>query len=322
MQTALSIDIGGTSTKLAIVNQEGKILSQLNLKTKDNNNEHDYFESLFKAISTLFSQQNGSLNIKGIGIGAPSCNPKNGTISRAANLPFLEEVEIVKILEERFNLPVFLVKDGNASAIGEGLFGAALDMNNYLVLTLGTGLGCGIVINNKIVAGSNGQAGELGHAVIKKNGRECGCGNKGCLETYVSATGIKRTLFKLLSFSVEENNFKDIPFNTVTPRMIYEAAQNGNLIALKAFQQTGQILGEKLAELVAIFEPEAIFLAGGLSGAGDLLFDPVTSSMEKNLLDFYKGKVKVLRSSLDTNEAALLGSASLVWQDQKIKEQC
>ncbi len=318
----MSIDIGGTSTKLAIVGQQGVILEKSTLMTSAFKDEHTYFNSLFESIYTLLSMHNGQYKVNGIGLGAPSCNPIEGTIDGAANLPFPQKVEIARVLETEFDLPVYLIKDGNASALGEGLFGAAQNMDNYMVITLGTGLGCGIVSNKKIVSGNNGQAGEIGHSVIKRNGRECGCGKNGCLETYVSATGIKRTLFKLLTFSVAENSFKNIPFNEVSPKMIYEAAKIGNPIALKAFEQTGQILGEKLSELVAIFEPEAIFLAGGLSEAGTFLFDPVIAHMEHSLLDIYKGKIQVLPSSLKTNEAALLGAASLVWQNQNIKETC
>ena len=319
MQVAIGIDIGGTSTKLAVIDRQGKVLGKKIFDTQQKFTEAEFFKALFDGILSLLEELGESYDPVGIGIGAPSCFPKEGTINQAANLPFSEKVEIVRILEGRFGLPVSLMKDGNAAALGEGLFGSAKGMENYIVLTLGTGLGCGVIINNKIVSGNNGQAGELGHAIIKENGRECGCGKKGCLETYVSATGIKRTLFQLLAATNLCSSFRDVPFNALTAKMIYKAAKNGDQLAVRAFEYTGQILGTKLSELVTLFEPEAIFLAGGLAQSGELLFRPVIYHTEKNMLETYRGQVKILPSLLETNEAALLGSASLVWQYQKGK---
>ncbi len=320
MQVTISIDIGGTSTKFAIVDKMYRVIDENTLDTKSYSNELDYIKALFAKIEVLLNKCEGYWDVMGIGIGAPSCQPQKGTINGAANLPFSGKVEIVKLLEERFNLPVFLIKDGNAAALGEGSLGAAKGMDSYIVLTLGTGLGCGIVVNQKVVSGSNGQAGEWGHSTFEENGRNCNCGRKGCLETYISATGIKRTLFQLLADSNLDSPLRGIPFNDLTSKDIFEAAQKGDALAIQAFEYTGKILGQKLGELTALFEPEAIVLAGGLAEAGALLLKPVISAMKNNMLDVYK--IKVLSSSLKTNEAALLGAASLVWQNLKLKALC
>lgn len=315
VRIAIGIDIGGTSTKIAIVNGEGQIIARKSLPMKNFDNEWTYFQALFKAIHSLLAYHSDE-DVIGIGVGSPSCIPQKGIIKGAANLPFSHEVEISKILETEFDLPTFLVKDGNAAALGEGQFGAAKNMTNFIVLTLGTGLGCGIVVNDNIISGNYGQAGEFGHSIVKENGRMCGCGRKGCLETYVSATGIKRTLFKLLASSNAISDLRNVTFNQLTAKMISEAAQKGDVIAQAAFKQTGEILGKQLADLVTLFEPQAFFLAGGLAEAGDLLFSPTIKQMEDSLLNFYKNSIKVLPSALKTNESALLGPASLVWKNQ------
>ncbi len=317
MNFAVGIDIGGTTTNLGAIDKNGQFHLKKTFKTNEQSSESMYFNTLIATIHEVIAKLRDQGKCLGIGVGAPSCNPKLGVIKKAVNLPFSDVVPIVKILNDEFQLPVTLVKDGNAAALGEGFFGGAKDMENYAVLTLGTGLGCGLVINGKVVAGSNGQAGELGHAVILKNGRKCNCGNKGCLETYVSATGIKRTLAEILSESNLESNLRSVPFENLNASNIYAAALNHDLIAKKSFEITGEILGRKLAELVTLFEPEAFFLAGGLAEAGEILFKPTIRSMENNLLHFYKKEIKVLPSFLKPNEAALLGSVSLLWQQQK-----
>ena len=315
---AIGIDIGGTSTKVAIVSNDGQIIERQYLPMNGFDNEWDYFQALFSIIRFLINKQSSD-KILGIGIGSPSCIPERGIIKGAANLPFSEEVEIVQILETEFNLPTYLIKDGNAAALGEGKFGAAKKMNNFIVLTLGTGLGCGIVANNQIIRGHFGQAGELGHATVKENGRNCACGRKGCLETYVSATGIKRTVFQLLADFDIKNELQDITYSQLTAKRISEAPVNGNFIAIEKFTYTAQFLGKKMANLVTLFEPEAFFLAGGLAEAGDLLFQPTMETMENSLMHFYKGKIKILPSALKINEAAILGPASLVWKNQHSK---
>lgn len=311
---AISIDIGGTSTKIAIVDREGQITARQEISMGGFDNEWDYFKVLFKIIRSLRVKY-GENRIIGIGIGSPSCIPEKGLIKGAANLPFSEEVKIVKILEAEFNLPTYLIKDGNAAALGEGQFGAAKHMVNFIVLTLGTGLGCGIIVNNRVVSGHFGQAGELGHSTIKEDGRICGCGRRGCLEAYVSATGIKRTTFKLLADFDNKSSLRDMTYNQMTAKAISEAALQGDVIAQKAFLRTAEYLGKQLANLVTLFEPEAFILAGGLAEAGQLLFDPTITAMEQRLMSFYKNKIKVLPSALNTNEAGILGPASLVWKN-------
>ncbi len=312
MKTALSIDIGGTSTKLAMVDSQYKIVENHRLNTKVCKNEADFFEVLFHAIMPLLQAYPET---QGIGIGAPSC--RADAIVGATNLPFSERVEIVKILETKYALSTFLIKDGSTAALGEGLFGLAKGMRNYIVLTLGTGLGCGIVLNNEIVRGSNGQAGELGHAVIKENGRVCKCGKKGCLETYVSATGIKRTVFQLMADMQLESSLRTISFAKLTSKAIFEAAKQGDALALAAFEYTAKILGRKIAELGMTFEPEGVILAGGLASAKDVLLRPTIAQMERDLLPAFRNQIKVVTSLLDTNEAALLGAASLVFNNIK-----
>lgn len=314
MDLAIGIDIGGTSTKIAAVNSDGQIIERQTLLMKGFNNEWDYFYALFATIRLLFNHLSNN-QIIGIGIGSPSCIPERGIIKGAANLPFSYEVEIIKILEAEFKLPTYLIKDGNAAALGEGKFGAAKNMTNFIVLTLGTGLGCGIITNNQIISGHFGQAGELGHSTIKEGGRICGCGRRGCLETYVSATGIKRTTFKLLADFDTKSPLRDITYNELTAKKISQEALRGDPIAQKAFIYTAECLGKELANLVTLFEPEAFFLAGGLAEAGDLLFEPTIATMENRLMGFYKGKIKILPSALKTNEAAILGPASMVWRN-------
>ena len=320
-QIALGIDIGGTTTKLAIISREGLLLERISLNTWQFNETDHFFNALYDAIAYLFGQFRSS-QVSGIGIGAPSCSPYKGTIHGAANLPFKEEVQIVKKLKNRFALPTFLMKDGNTAALGESLFGGARGMKSFIVLTLGTGLGCGMIIDNKVVEGKNGLVSEWGHSPLPNNDRACGCGNTGCLETYISATGIKRTLFQLISTSVKPSKFRDLPFNKIYAKDIYDAATNGDILAQQAFKITAKVLGKKLAELVTLIGPEAIFLSGGLAASGALLFKPTKMEMEKQLLPMYKNSTPILPSTLNTNEAALLGAASLVWQNNKINIPC
>ncbi len=322
MATVLSIDIGGTSTKLAAVDEAFNVLDTVSVSTQDFKNEDAFFAGLFQAIEEISGRLTKEHKFQGIGIGAPCGIPEEGVIYGAVNLPFPERVEIVKLVEERFLLPTLLTKDSYAATLGVQVQRGAEAMANYVVLTLGTGLGCGIVVNHQLVTGANGQAGEWGHTAIARSNRTCHCGKVGCLETYVSATGIKRTLFQLLADSNESSVFRDLTFNQVTAEEIYQAALMADPLALEAFSITGEVLGAKLAELVAIFEPEAIFLAGGLANAGEILIEKVAVAMEEQLLSIYKGKVKVLRSSSATNEAAIIGAASIVWNHLKSSSKC
>ncbi|MBI5914074.1 MAG: ROK family protein [Bacteroidetes bacterium] len=310
MQLALGIDIGGTSTKLALVDPSGNIVARAFFSTVERRDEDDFFHHLFETIEELL---NGGEEIKGIGAGAPSANERQGTIENAANLPFSPKVEFGKTLYQRFGIPVHLVKDSNASTLGEWHFGAAKGMENFMLLTLGTGLGCGIVADGRLLGGEFGHGGEAGHVCVQPGGRACGCGRQGCLETYVSATGLKRTVFEIMANSMFDSPLRSISFEAMTARNIFEAASSGDILAKKSFEQTGEVLGLALADMAAWFEPAAVILSGGLATAGDLLFQPTIESLERHALAFHKGKIKVLPSALGENDAALLGAAALVW---------
>lgn len=213
------------------------------------------------------------------------------------------------------NVPVKVTNDANAAALGERLFGGAKEMSDFMVITLGTGLGSGIVVNGDLLYGHDGFAGEVGHVIVRPGGRECGCGRKGCLETYVSATGLKRTVYKLLAKHLSASSLREVPFNNLTAKMIADAANQGDLIAMEAFSYTGKILGEALANVVSVTSPKAIFFFGGLAKAGELLFEPVREAMEENLLFLYKNKIRLMQSELG-DDAAVLGAAALIWNDQ------
>jgi len=313
VEFAIGIDIGGTTTKIALVDPAGRIAGRASFSTADRQSEGDFFRSLFFSIAGLLDRAGGEFHLAGIGAGAPSTNEREGIIENAANLPFSPKVEFVKILTEQYGLPVSLVKDSNASTLGELNYGAAKGMKNFILLTLGTGLGCGVVTDGRLLSGKDGHAGEAGHVCVSKQGRECGCGRRGCLETYVSATGLKRTVFELMSNSLADSGLRSVSYEKMTAKAIAQAALEGDGLAQQAFDLTGEILGQALADMAAWFDPEAIFLSGGLAAAGDLLFRPTAKSLEVHLLDFYKGKIKLLPSALGENDAALLGAASLVW---------
>lgn len=313
MHLGLGIDIGGTSTKLALVDRQGTITARASFSTLEQRNEDGFFSALFEAIEGLLLATGTAGQLSGIGAGAPSVNEMEGSIENPANLPFRGKVPFTALLRQHFDLPVFLVKDSNASTLGEMRYGAAKGMQDLILLTLGTGLGCGVVTNGRLLGGSMGHAGEAGHICVDKNGRQCGCGRRGCLETHVSATGLKRTVFELLSHTMASSMLRSLSYDAMTSKVIFEAAHSGDPIALQAFDHTGKVLGQALADMAAWFEPEAFILSGGLASAGDLLFKPTLQSLERHLLSFQKGKIKLLPSALGENDAALLGAASLVW---------
>lgn len=319
MELAIGIDIGGTNTKIALVDPAGHVVSRTQISTADQQDEHQFFRSLFFAIAGLLNKTSNEYHLAGIGAGAPSVNEQQGTIENAANLPFSARVPFVDVVKEQYGLPVFLVKDSNASTLGEMRYGAAKGMKNFMLLTLGTGLGCGIVADNNLLGGEYGHGGEAGHICVQPEGRECGCGRWGCLETYVSATGLKRTVFELMSTSMQHSRLRNLSYDAMTAKNIFDAANSGDALARKAFDFTGKILGRALADMAAWFEPEAFILSGGLAAAGDLLFGPTIENLEKHCLTFHKKKLKVLPSSLGENDAALLGAASLVWQAASVE---
>jgi glucokinase len=255
------------------------------------------------------------IELLGFGIGAPMGNINKGTIEYPANLPWKGIIPLADLFKRHTYLPVVVTNDGNAAAVGEMIYGGARNMKNFVVITLGTGLGSGFVIDGKLVYGHDGFAGELGHTAVRPepSNRECGCGKKGCLETYVSATGLKRTLLKVMADSIQPSELRKYSFEELDAELIHEAAKRGDHIAKRAFERTGRILGFKLADVVAHTNPEAIFLFGGLALAKELIFEPAKEYMEENLLHIYKGKVKLLPSELSTQNAAVLGASSLIW---------
>ena len=262
----------------------------------------------------LIEEVGGKDKIRGIGVGAPNGNYFNGSIEFAPNLPWKGKIPLAQMIQERIGIPVALTNDANAAAIGEMTYGAARGMKDFIVITLGTGVGSGIVVGGQLVYGHDGFAGELGHMIVRRNGRMCGCGRQGCLETYTSATGVARTAREYLSIRSDESLLRSIDVDAITSKDVYDAAMQGDALALEIFEATGAILGESFADFVTFSSPEAIILFGGLTKSGDLLMNPIKHHMEKNLLPIYKGKTKLLFSQLKESDAAVLGASALGWE--------
>jgi len=311
----IGIDIGGTNTIFGIVDKSGRILIEDSIRTSDHEEAEGFLKSLASKINHTLSEISEPIELKGIGIGAPNGNYYKGTIEFAPNLKWKGIIELVKMMKQYFPVPVFLTNDANAAAIGEMIYGGAKGMKDFFIVTLGTGVGSGFVINGNVVYGHDGFAGELGHTIVKENGRNCGCGRKGCLEAYASANGLKRTVCELIAKHSYSGMLKDKSCEDLSAKDIDTAARKGDTMALEAFEITGKILGESLANTIAITSPEAIFLFGGLANAGKLILNPTKKYMEDNLLNIYKNKVKLLKSSLLEENAAILGSSALVWNE-------
>jgi len=309
------MDIGGTNTRFGIVDREGKIYAEDSIHTDNYRDISSFIEHISGTIRKMLKNFEKEVSLRGIGIGAPNANYYSGSIEYAPNLNWKGVIPFADLLKKVFDIPVVLTNDANAAALGEMMYGGARSMRDFIVITLGTGLGSGIVVNGNVVYGHDGFAGELGHVTAVENGRLCGCGRKGCLETYVSATGIRRTVVELLARMNEESNLRKIPFEELSSKKISGAAEKGDRIALKAFEITGKILGKNLADTVALFSPESIFLLGGLASAGDLIFKPTSEYMEKNLFKVFRNKVKILPSGLTGANAAVLGAAGLIWKE-------
>lgn len=314
MEVTLGIDVGGTNTAFGFVDINGKCIAESSIPTKAQNSAADLFARLYPEIDKLFRGISDRCVLKGIGIGAPNANYYSGTVENPPNLKW-GVVNVVELLKQYFDVPTSITNDANASAIGEMLFGAAKDMKDFIVITLGTGLGSGVVVDGKLVYGSDGFAGEIGHTVYDPNGRQCGCGRKGCLETYASATGITRTVMELLANSNEDSALRNISYNDLDSKMIYSAALAGDKLATEAFEFTGKVLGLKLADAVAITSPEAIILFGGLALAGNLIIEPTKKSLEENLFHVFRNKVKILQSGLPEANSAVLGAGALIWNE-------
>ncbi|MDR0510828.1 MAG: ROK family protein [Rikenellaceae bacterium] len=307
------IDIGGTNTVVGLVDEHGEILAEGSISTRKYHDFDLYLQAIADLVVSFNETVSEPFTLAGIGVGAPNGNYYTGCIEFAPNLPWGGVLPMAAKLSALFPaIPVTLTNDANAAAIGEMIYGGARGMKNFAVVTLGTGLGSGIVVDGKLLYGHDGYAGELGHVIVTPDGRECGCGRCGCLETYASATGIKRTVYKLLADQVADSSLKNISFNELSAEMICTAAINGDPVAIEAFEHTGQQLGRALANLVAVTSPEAIFLFGGLAKAGKYIFEPTRRSMEANMLKFWQCKIKLLPSGIDDRNAAVLGAAALV----------
>jgi len=316
-EVAIGIDVGGTNTDFAIVDRDGNCLSRDSIRTDRHNEVVLFLDELAEKLRSQIHKLDKRFEVKGIGVGAPNGNYFKGTIEFAPNLKWKGTIHFADMLAKRMNLPTVLTNDANAAAIGEMIYGAAKGMKDFIVITLGTGLGSGIVVNGEILYGHDGFAGELGHTIVYPEGRLCGCGKKGCLETYASATGIVRTVVEMLQQSGEPSILRNIEKGKLNSKDIFLAAQKGDKIALDAFEFTGKILGMKLSDAVAFSSPEAIILFGGLALAGDLIFVSTKKYMEHYMLPIYRNKVKLLPSLLNNENAAVLGAAALVWKHLK-----
>ena len=313
---AIGIDVGGTNTVAGIVDKRGQIILSGSIKTGKHSQVENYLDELTGLINDLIEKTTTKDQIKGIGAGTPNGNYFTGSIEFAPNLPWKGVIPFAQMLEDRVGIPVALTNDANAAAIGEMTYGAARGMKDFIVITLGTGVGSGIVVNGQLVYGHDGFAGELGHVIVRRhNGRLCGCGRSGCLEAYSSATGMARTAREYLELKPEVNSrLRDIPAEDITSKDVFDAAMAGDEMAKDIFKVTGEMLGEAFADFVAFSSPEAIILFGGLARSGDLIMNPIRESMEKNMLPIYRDKIKLLFSELKESDAAVLGASALGWE--------
>jgi glucokinase len=312
---AIGIDIGGTGTKFGIVDRVGNVLFSSEISTRKHSDVNSFIDELYTELSKLIDNVGGIGRIKGIGVGAPNGNYYTGTIEYAPNLPWKGIIPLARMMEDKFKIPVVLTNDANAAAIGEMMYGAAQGMKDFIMITLGTGVGSGIVANGKLVYGHDGFAGELGHTTIIPNGRlHEGTGKRGSLESYASATGVRLTTLEILEKSTEPSSLRSLPSDQIDSKKVYEAAIAGDAIAKEIFESTGTILGAALANFVMFSSPEAIILFGGLTKAGDLILKPTRESMEANLIQIFQNKVKILVSHLKESDAAILGASALAWE--------
>ena len=315
----VGIDIGGTNTVFGIVDARGTIIATDSIKTGAYEQAENYVDEVCKKLLPLIVANGGVDKIKGIGVGAPNGNYYNGTIEFAPNLPWKGVIPLAAMFEERLGIPTALTNDANAAAIGEMTYGAARGMKDFIMITLGTGVGSGIVVNGQLVYGHDGFAGELGHVIVRReNGRQCGCGRKGCLETYCSATGVARTAREFLVARPEPSLLRDIPAEEIVSKDVFDAAVRGDKLAQDIFEYTGRILGEALADFIAFSSPEAIILFGGLAKSGDYIMKPIQKAIDDNILKIYAGKTKLLISELKDADAAVLGASALGWEVRDI----
>jgi glucokinase len=313
-EVVAGVDIGGTNTVFGLVDRDGNILAENRICTSSYPEIDDFVSILSNSIIRLKADIK-DIKLIGIGVGAPNANYHKGTIELAPNLAWKGIVPFSALLKEKINLPVTITNDANAAAMGEMIFGAAKKVKDFIILTLGTGLGSGIVVNGELVYGHTGFAGELGHTIVVPDGRDCGCGRQGCLETYASATGLVRTVQYMLSEMKEESPLREIAPDKLTSKQIAEEAEKGDAIALEAFDYTAEMLAFGIINAVVFSSPEAVYLFGGLANAGKLIFDPVRKYVDLNIQPVFKGTVKILPSGISENNAAVLGAAALAWKE-------
>lgn len=313
---AVGIDIGGTNTVFGIVDHRGSILYRGALSSRNHENPEDYVDELYSVLMPAIEHVGGTELIRGIGIGAPNGNYYTGTIEYAPNLRWRGIIPMSELMTKKFGVPAALTNDANAAAVGEMMYGAARGMKDFIMITLGTGVGSGIVANGQVIYGHDGFAGELGHTIIIPGGRmHKGTGMRGSLESYASATGVVATAREFLENRKEEKSLlREFKAEEIDSRLVYEAAIKGDKIAMDVYAFTGEILGRALANAVMFSSPEAIVLFGGLTRAGDLIIEPTRKHMEENLLPIFQNKVKLLFSELKEADAAILGASALVWE--------
>ena len=310
----LGIDIGGTNTVFGFVRKSGEVLTEFSIPTNAKKPAEELAERVKEETSIFLKKNKKTYSLAGIGIGAPNANYYTGLVENPPNLKW-GSVNLVEIMQNVFQAPVKITNDANASALGELLFGAGKGMKDLITITLGTGLGSGIIVDGKLVYGSNGYAGEFGHVCIDFKGRYCGCGKRGCLEAYVSATGIVRTAMELLGKRISPCPLREVPNDQITAKMIYDLALNGDEIALETFDFTSQLLGVSCANVAMISAPEAIIICGGLAQAGDLLLKKTKEYMEEHLISNYKNQIKILPSGVSNGNSAVIGAAALAWNE-------
>lgn len=311
----IGLDLGGTNSVFGIVDSRGDIKVTTAIKTQGYDNVEDYVNASVEALHVIIEQVGGIDKIKAMGIGAPNGNYYKGTIEFAPNLAWGHSgiVPLADMFSKKLGIPVALTNDANAAAIGEMTYGVARGMKNFIVITLGTGVGSGIVVNGQLVYGSDGFAGELGHVIVKENGRSCGCGRCGCLEAYCSATGVARTARELLEKTDEPSLLRDLNPEKITSLDVSIAAEKGDKLALEIYDFTGRLLGDACANFAAFSSPEAFIFFGGLTKAGDLIMDPIKKAYDEKVLKIYKDKAKFLISSLEGSSAAVLGASAVGW---------
>ena len=316
-QYVIGIDLGGTNTEFGIVNHKGEILFRGSISSLGYTKAEDYVNSLGNSINDLIAKNGLTDKVNGIGMGVPNGNMNDGTVENAANIPWTKGrlVPLAAMITEKTGLPCKLTNDANAAALGEMAYGVAKGMKDFIVITLGTGVGSGIVSNGQLVVGHDGFAGELGHViVVRENGRACGCGRKGCLETYASATGVARTAMEYLELQPERDSLlRKIEKSRITSKDVYEAAKAGDSLAIDVFKFTGKILGEVFCDFIAFSSPEAFILFGGLAKSGEFLTEPLKKAIDENVCFVYKGKTEIYISKLNDAEAAILGASALGW---------